>query len=516
MICSISGQVPTDPVVSPRGHLFERKLIEKVLLEEGKCPVSGEEMSRSDLITIQSQAAVRPKDMSTASIPSMLQAMQSEWDEVMLETFTLKQALDQTRRELSQALYQHDAACRVIARLMRERDEARAMLSAKGNNVDAPSAPSTTATSSSSSSGNGNDMEVEGDSSTTDWSAASTKMSEKMTSLAADRRGRKNTALVGAIPSITEETTFKKIFPGNTKKSKYDGITCMATQPVVADANSSAGSAGNFVLTGHSNGTIVCTALSGKNSTFTKIAAAHDSVSQVSFGVSQPFAPFFSAGLDGFVKIWNGKTSPSCSASLQPHGKTGIFCLKPHPVSDYLITMGGESWACVDVNRGQVIRQAPNAPANVECSAGGVHPDGLLMASAGVGSMRLWDVRDGDGKFSALDCGARAGRFSCMAFSENGYYLAATDGEVQLFDLRKMKIIKDFSGPSAAKSVSFDYSGQKLAIGWEGKHPGTLLSVKEWTATTLLGQCESCMWNGAGDAQQLLTSSGGAELAVSM
>ena len=55
-------------MVSPRGHLFERKLIEKVLLEEGKCPVSGEEMSRSDLITIQSQAAVRPKDMSTASI----------------------------------------------------------------------------------------------------------------------------------------------------------------------------------------------------------------------------------------------------------------------------------------------------------------------------------------------------------------------------------------------------------------------------------------------------------------
>ena len=84
-------------------------------------------------IAFSANRAIRPRNVATASIPGLLATFQNEWDEVMLEVFTLKQHLDSTRKELSQALYQHDAACRVIARLLRERDEARAMLISGGN-----------------------------------------------------------------------------------------------------------------------------------------------------------------------------------------------------------------------------------------------------------------------------------------------------------------------------------------------------------------------------------------------
>ncbi len=111
------------------GNVFEKRLIEAYISDNGKDPVTNEELTVDDLVELKSSRTVRPRPPTLTSIPSLLSVFQNEWDALALETYTLRQHLTQTRQELSRALYEHDAAVRVIARLSRERDEAREALS---------------------------------------------------------------------------------------------------------------------------------------------------------------------------------------------------------------------------------------------------------------------------------------------------------------------------------------------------------------------------------------------------
>jgi pre-mRNA-processing factor 19 len=66
---------------------------------------------------------VEPRAPSSTNIPSLLALFQNEWDALMLESYSIKSQLESCRQELANALFQYDAACRVIANLIKERDD---------------------------------------------------------------------------------------------------------------------------------------------------------------------------------------------------------------------------------------------------------------------------------------------------------------------------------------------------------------------------------------------------------
>lgn len=114
--------------------------------ENGTDPISGEALSKDDLIEVKASeyniidmcdaftnnpepSTLPPRAANQTSIPALLSALQSEYDSIMLESLEIKKAFQSARAELANALYREDAATRVIARLMQERDEARQALS---------------------------------------------------------------------------------------------------------------------------------------------------------------------------------------------------------------------------------------------------------------------------------------------------------------------------------------------------------------------------------------------------
>lgn len=127
--CALSGETLSVPVVSTKsGHVFEKSLIEKHILNTGQCPLTGVDLSIHDFIPLKVPDSVRPKPHGSNSVPSILTLLQKEWDEVMLDSYNLRVSLDETKKELAHALYQHDAACRVIARLVKENKNLQSLL----------------------------------------------------------------------------------------------------------------------------------------------------------------------------------------------------------------------------------------------------------------------------------------------------------------------------------------------------------------------------------------------------
>eukprot|EP00607_Mallomonas_marina_P010929 CAMPEP_0182424146 /NCGR_PEP_ID=MMETSP1167-20130531/10268_1 /TAXON_ID=2988 /ORGANISM="Mallomonas Sp, Strain CCMP3275" /LENGTH=506 /DNA_ID=CAMNT_0024603717 /DNA_START=143 /DNA_END=1660 /DNA_ORIENTATION=- len=506
MFCAISGEVPQNAVVSKKnGYLYERRLIEKYIEVEGKCPVSGVELVESDLIPVQANKAVKPKPISASSVPGMLTMLQNEWDEHMIEMYTLKSHLDTTRQELSHSLYQHDAACRVIARLMRERDEARAMLSAlqsQGISLSLSSSSGTELNEREIENRNerererngespmeqeNNEREREKEKETALDKTVIEAINEKCAELSAGRKGRK---VPEGLLSRERVSSFNIAASNTPHKTDKPGITCVAIQPGTDPVHTCVVFTGGMdkegILTNKQTGQVLGNKLVGHNKKLTS----------VNFHPNWPVENYlYTASADMSVKIWTGKQSDAYpdegayhyqeSLTICPY-KSEISALSLHPTGHYAVTTSLDgTWSMLDMIRGSTLCTV-TLPMSEECTpylCGSLHPDGVILATGTeAGVMKVWDTRE---QRNVANCTEHTGGVSCLSFSENGYYLSSGshDGTVKIWDLRKIKCIKTFPVDDASdpvNAVSFDHSGSYLAIGSSSLSIINTKSSKEW------------------------------------
>jgi len=473
LICAISGEVPEHPVLSlVSKQVFERRLIEKYLAEHGTDPVSGEPLSDDMIVDIKTTPVTKPKPPSATSIPAILKALQDEWDSAMLHSFTLRQQLQTARQELSHALYQHDAACRVIARLSKEATAAREALAtlkpqAGISNIPAAISKPKEAVVAAVPSKVAEAMEVDKEAEEAGMSEeVLQKLQDKATLLTSERRkrGKKPPEDLCPVESIKAFTQISS-HPG-LHSASVPGILSLDLQDSDPSKAITGGMDKNAVVF-HQTTEQVAAVLKGHTK----------KVTGVIYHPQEEIAITGSA--DSTVRVWN-ISSASCSHIIKAHS-AGITGVSLHATGDYVLTSSSdEHWAFSDINTGRVLCKGisdPNSSQALTCAQ--FHPDGLIFGTGTSDSaIKIWDLKV---KANVANFPGHSGPISCISFSENGYYLAtaADDSVVKLWDLRKLKNFKTIplDESEEIKALCFDKSGQYLAVA--GTNIGIYL-VKQW------------------------------------
>ncbi|OMO86569.1 hypothetical protein CCACVL1_09553 [Corchorus capsularis] len=477
MNCSISGEVPEEPVVAKNsGLLFEKRLIERHILDYGKCPVTGEPLTMDDIVPVKTGKIVKPRSLTAASIPGMLGMFQNEWDALMLSNFALEQQLHTARQELSHALYQHDAACRVIARLKKERDEARSLLAQAERQAPLPAV---TANVSALSNGKrASENEEMGPGGKKMRPGISDSIIAELTDCnAALSQQRKKRQIPPTLASVDALERYTQLSSHPLHKTNKPGITSLDIN-LSKDIVATGGVDSNAVLFDRTSGEILST-LSGhsKKITSVKFVAEHNVV--------------LSGSADKTVRIWQGSEDGKydCRHILKDH-TAEVQAVTVHATNNYFVTASLDTtWCFYDLSSGVCLTQVEDPSNSMGYTSAAFHPDGLILGTGTTdATVRIWDVKS-RGNVASFD--GHTGAVTAISFSENGYFLAtaAHDG-VKLWDLRKLKNFRSFElydQDTPTNSVDFDHSGSYLAIAGSDIRVYQVGSVKaEWNCIKTL------------------------------
>ncbi|KAH0641257.1 hypothetical protein KY285_037843 [Solanum tuberosum] len=472
MNCSISGEVPEDPVVSKKsGLLFEKRLIERHISDYGKCPITGEPLTADDIIPVKTGKIVKPRPVQAASIPGMLGMFQIEWDGLMLSNFALEQQLHTARQELSHALYQHDAACRVIARLKKERDEARGFLAQAERQIPmaATTAAGTTAVSNGKRAAEDEDTGPDGKKIRPGISHSVIEtLTECNAGLSQQRKKRQIPATLASVDALARYTQLNSFPLHKTNKPGILSLDIHYAKDIIATG----GVDSNAVIFDRPSGQIIST-LSGHSKRVTSVKFAAEGELVVS------------GSADKTVRVWQSSENGNydCRHVLKDH-TAEVQAVTVHATNNYFVTASLDStWCFYDLASGLCLAQVADASESEGYTSAAFHPDGLILGTGTSGSLvKIWDVKS---QANVAKFDGHVGSVTAISFSENGYFLAtaAHDG-VKLWDLRKLKNFRTFAPydeNTPTQSVEFDHSGSYLALGGSDIRVYQVASVKaDW------------------------------------
>lgn len=443
MFCSISGSTPKEPVLSSTGFVFERRLLEEHIKTHQACPVTNQPLTNADITVINVNRAVKPRVAATSSIPALLQTFQNEWDALMVETFELRKQLDGTRKELSAALYRQDASERVIARLLQERDQARAKVAgvALQNGQSTDQKPM--------------DVDSEEEETVTLFNDEQEQLiSDKTEELVAWRRegetyDKKALTSKDVVGKFSESSSIS-VFSG---KKKQVVLLSLKNDSNVVAAGSDSGAIRVFDYVKETKGET----LSSHKKPITGLEFASSDV-------------LVSSSREPLVNVWKNTNNKGFKVvhtfdknNLHTKDVVGVSV---HPTEAFFVSASKDnSWGVSDLRTGENVYMndsSDSAFTDVE-----FHPDGMLIGTVDASNaLTLWDIKSSKSVFTLAK---HSGLVGALKFSNNGYFIAtgSNDKTVKLWDLRNLEdpILVDLEQNSAVKCVAFDASGNFLAVG---------------------------------------------------
>ncbi|CDI77825.1 WD-40 repeat protein, putative [Eimeria acervulina] len=344
------------------------------------------------------------------------------------------------RKQLAHALYQQDAATRVIARLLKERDAAQQQLQQQQQLVlqlqrsAAAAADSADADLGMCSSNSGNNNNNNSSSSSSN-SSSSTSFSiipydshcgftaaRGVFKVAADTNPARHAAVFGSSSSSSS---------GEGGGSSGESAAAAAGEEGAAAAAAAAAGVGGgegkvISVSSGADGAIVFFNLHEQK----QIAKVQAHAKACRTFLLHPTEPLVISGSDDkTVKIWRGSNDFSSSFTLGValRRQRGDICgLALHPLNDYFAAAAADStWSFIGIKEGRYLSVYKDLSSQYSSLA--FHPDGMIMGGGGVdGNIYIWDMK-GQQQRAALQ--GHSDRITKLTFSENGYYLATASAD---------------------------------------------------------------------------------------